>query len=74
MEPDEEPAVVARDYVVFGPSGDLVVTAVAELEVGGQGELILKDAAGGCAAIVAPDHWWHVTPGDEPEADDDAGA
>lgn len=72
MEPDQAapPAPVARDYVVYGPAADLVVTAVAELEVGGQGELILKDAEGGCAAIVAEGHWWHV----RPEEDDDAGA
>ena len=75
MDPDQpaEGAPVAREYVVFGPGGDLVVTAVAELEVGGQGELILKDAAGGCAAIVAQDHWWHVTPGDAPEDQDEEG-
>jgi hypothetical protein len=69
---------VVRDYVVFGPSGDLVVTDVAELEVGSQGELILLDAARGCAAIVAADHWWHVSPApyeaDLVEGGEDAGA
>lgn len=69
-EPASPSDPVTRDYVVHGPCGELTVSDVAEIEVGERAELVLKGADGGCAAIVAPGHWWHARVCDDPAAED----
>jgi hypothetical protein len=68
MAEDANSPVTTRDYVVHGPAGDVEFTAIAEIEVGPRAELILKGADGGCAAVIAPGHWWRAHVCDDPDA------
>jgi hypothetical protein len=61
--------VTTRAYVVHGPAGEIEFTAIAEIEVGPRAELVLKGADGGCAAVMAPGHWFHARVSDDPDAE-----
>ena len=61
---------VTRDYLVVGPSGEVTMTEIAEIDVGTHGELVLKGADGGCAAVFATGHWFRCHVCDDPAAED----